>query len=108
MNKVKQFLISLLVIFISFLIIDEGRTIMTIGENIEIHLNHNQNKELEIPHHHNFNRCDVEKWIGLNSFKFLCSSSKLLLFPNYLNKGTEDYTGFVWQPPKSYQEHIFL
>ncbi len=101
MKKVKQILVSLLVIFISFLIIDEGRTIMTIGDNIEIHLNHNHNKELEIPHQHNFKRCDVEKWISLNYFKFSCSSSNLLLFPSYLNKGTEDYTGFVWQPPKS-------
>ena len=56
MDKVKHIIISLLVIFISFLFIDEGKTILLIGDNIQIHLNHDQNNELEIPHQHNFNR----------------------------------------------------
>jgi hypothetical protein len=56
MDKVKFIIISLSVIFISFLIVDEGKTI-TLFDNIQIHLNHNQNNEL-IPHQHKFNPVD--------------------------------------------------
>jgi hypothetical protein len=101
MDKVKHIIMNLLVLFISFLFIDESKTVFLIGDNIQIHLNHDQNKELEIPHQHNFNRYDDEKWINLNSFELSCSSEKLLLFPCYPNKKTVDYTGLVWQPPKS-------
>jgi hypothetical protein len=101
MDKVKHIIISLLVILISFLIIDEGKTIMQIVNNIQFHLNHSQNKELELPHQHNFNRSDDEKLMNSNTFELPSSSVKLLLFSNYFNKWTEDYTGLVWQPPKS-------
>ena len=102
MDKVKHIIINLLVIFISFLFIDDGKTILLIGNNIQIHFNHDQNKELEIPHQHIFNRSDDEKWINLNSFEFSGSSEKFFFPPYYLNKRTEDYTGLVWQPPKSF------
>jgi hypothetical protein len=102
MYKVKRILISLLIIFISFFFIDEGKTVLLICDNIQIQLNHNQNSELEIPHQHNFNRSDDdEKWMNSNSFELSCSSEKFLLFPCYLNKRTEDYAGLIWQPPKS-------
>jgi hypothetical protein len=101
MNKVKYIIISLLVIFISFLIIDEGKTIMLIGNNIQIHLNHNQNNELELPHQHNCYQSDDEKWIDLKSFKLSSSSVILLLFPCYPDRKTEGYKGLIWQPPKS-------
>jgi len=102
MDKFKRILISLLVIFISFFFIDEGKTVLLICNNIQIHLNHDQNSEREIPHQHNLNKSDDdEKWMKSNSFELSCSSEKLLLFPNYLNKRTEDYTGLIWQPPKS-------
>jgi hypothetical protein len=101
MDKVKHFIISLLVIFISFLFIDEGKTILLIRTSSQFHLTHNQSGELEIPHQHNFNRYDDdEKWLNSNSFEFSFSSEMLLLFPYYLHKRTEDYSGLVWQPPK--------
>ena len=101
MDKVRNSLISLFVILISFLLIDEGKTILLITNNIQIHLEHNPNNELEIPHQHNFNKSDDdEKWMNSNSLELLHSSEKLLFFPIYLNKRTEDYTGLVWQPPK--------
>jgi hypothetical protein len=102
MDKVKHIIISLLVLLISFLFIDEGKTIFLIGDNIQIHLNPDQNKELEIPHQHNFNRYnDDEKWMNSNSFELSFSSEKLLFFPDNFKKRMEDYTGLVWQPPKS-------
>jgi len=101
MDNVKHILISLLVVFISFLFIDEGKTILLIGDNIQWHLNHNQKSDLEIPHQHSLNKSDDEKWMKSNSFELSCSSKKLLLFPHFLNKSTEDYTRLIWQPPKS-------
>ena len=102
MDKVRHIIISLLILYISFLLIDEGKAILLIGDNIQIHLNPDQNKELEIPHQHNFNRYnDDEKWMNSNSFELSFSSETLLFFPGYFNKRTEDYTGLVWQPPKS-------
>jgi hypothetical protein len=102
MSQAKHILISLLVFFISFLFVNEGKTILLISNNIQIHLSHNQTNEREIPHQHNFNKTDDdEKWMNSSSFELSCSSEKLLLFPCYLNKSTEDFTGIIWQPPKS-------
>jgi len=102
MDKVKHILISLLVIFISFLFIDEGKTILLICDSLQIHLNHNQARDLEIPHQHNLNKShDDETWMNSNSFELSCSSEMLFLFSNYINKITKDYTGLIWQPPKS-------
>jgi hypothetical protein len=101
MGRVKHIIIRLLVLFISFLFIDEDKTIFFIADNIQIHLNHDQNKELEIPHQHNFNRYDDEKWMNTESFELSYSSENFLLFSFYPDKRTEDYAGLVWQPPKS-------
>ncbi len=102
MDKFKRILISLVVVFISFLFIDGGKTILLIGNNIQIHLNHNQNSDLEIPHQHSLNKShNDETWINSNSFEPSCLSEKFSLFPFYQNKKTEDFTGLIWQPPKS-------
>lgn len=102
MDKVKRILIFLVIVFISLFFIDGGKTILLIGNNIKINLNHNQKYELEIPHQHNLNKYhDDEKLMNSDSFGFTCSFEKLLLFPYYLYKVTEDYSGSVWQPPKS-------
>jgi hypothetical protein len=101
MNKLKNIL-SLLVIIISLLFIDEGKTILLICDNMQIHLNDEQSIELEILHHHNFSRYeDDEKLMNLISFELFSSSEEILLFPCFPNKRTEDYKGLVWQPPKS-------
>jgi hypothetical protein len=102
MDKVKHILISLLVIFISFLFVDEDKTILFICDNLQIHLNQNQKSDLEIPHQHNLNKShDDEIWMNSNPIELSCSSDMLSLFPRYLNKMTEDYTELIWQPPKS-------
>jgi hypothetical protein len=102
MDKVNRILISLPVIIISFLFIYEGNTVLLISNNIQIHLNHNQNGDLEIPHQPNHNKShDDEKWISSNSFELSCSSEKLSVFHFYQNKKTEDYARLIWQPPKS-------
>jgi hypothetical protein len=102
MNKGKRFLISLLVIFISFLFVDEGKTILLFSNSIQVHMNHNKNSELEVPHQHNLNKYDdEEKWMKSNSFELLCSFEKPALFHYYLNLSSAEYALSVWQPPKS-------
>jgi hypothetical protein len=102
MDKVKHIIIFLSIIFISNYFIDGGKTIMLIGTNIQIHLNHGQNSEREIPHQHNLNKYDDEgKWMKSNSFELLCSFGRPALFHYYLNLSPAEYAGSVWQPPKS-------
>jgi hypothetical protein len=102
MYKVKRILIILSVIFISIFFIDGGKTIFVIGSNVQILLHHNQNSALEISHLHNLNKYDNgEKWMRSNSFEFINAFSKHVLFLYCLNVSSEEYTGPVWQPPKS-------
>jgi len=101
MNKFQHILISLIVVFISLLFVDEGKTILLIGNNIQIHLIHNQSGDSEIPHQHNHNKSHVdETWINSNSFELTCSSEKLALFSFYQNRKTKDFTRLIWQPPR--------
>ena len=101
MDRVNHLLIKLLVVFISFFFIDGGKTIMVIGNNVQIHLHHYQNSDLEIPHQHNLNIYDGEKWVKSNSFELLYSSTISVPLFYHLIKSTEDYAESVWQPPKS-------
>ena len=101
MDKIIRIIISLSIIFISFYFIDGGETIKLIGTNIQIHLNHDQNSEREIPQH-NLNKYDDEgKWMKSNSFELLCLFERPVLFHYYLNVKLTEYAGSVWQPPKS-------
>ena len=101
MDKIQHILISLIVVVISFLYVDECKTILLIGNNIQIHLIHNQADDTEIPHQHNHSKPHVdETWINSNSFELPCSSEKLSLFPFYQNRKTTDFTRLIWQPPK--------
>jgi hypothetical protein len=91
-----------LVIYISFLSIDGGKTILVIGNNVQILMHHNQNSDLEIPHQLNLNIYDDDdKWVKSNSFELLYSYSIPVPLLYHLIKSTEDYAGSVWQPPKS-------
>lgn len=102
MDKVKRVLISLVIIFISFLFVDEGKTILLVADSIQIHLNHNQNSDLEIPHQDNHNKLhNDETWMNSNSFELSFSSERLFIFSCYSNIRTEDYSGIIWQPPKT-------
>ncbi len=102
MDNVKHVLISLAVIFISLLFIDEGKTILLVADNIQIHLNHNRVSDLEIPHQHNHNKLhNDETWMTSDSFELSCSSERLFIFSCYGNLKTVDYTSIIWQPPKS-------
>ena len=70
MDKIEHILIRLLVVFILYFFVNEGKTILLIGNNIQVHLIHNQASDFEIPHQHNHNKShDDETWINSNSFE---------------------------------------
>jgi hypothetical protein len=102
MDLIKRFPIYLLFTFISIFLIDGGKGIVLVGNNVQIILNHHQDSDFEIPHQHSFNKYDdSEKLLNSELFDLSCSSNTILLSPYYLIESAEDYTGLVWQPPKS-------
>lgn len=95
-------IIILFLIIISLIVIDEGKDIMLSDDNNQIDLNHNQNRETDIPYQYIFTRNDDDvKWISSNSCDLSCSSGKLLFCSYYSIIRTIDYTGIVWQPPET-------
>jgi hypothetical protein len=102
MDKIKHIIISLSVIFISLVLIDGGKTLMHIGIDIKIFLNQEHKSDLEIPHQHIFNKStEGEKWIKSNAFELYCAFNNLVFFLYNLKINSQDYTGSIWQPPKS-------
>jgi hypothetical protein len=99
-NKVRQIFLTLIISFISSVLIDGGNTIMFIGNNLQIHLNHDHHSDLEIPHQHSYKSADDEKLLTLKSFDLSCSSDKLILSPYNSGLKPRDYSGIIWQPPK--------
>jgi len=101
MDKVIRILISLSVVFISFLFIYEGKTILLTGNKLLIHNNHDQNCDLKIPFQQDLDKSqDEDIWINSNSFELSFSSEMPSLFHFYQNNKTKDFTIFIWQPPK--------
>jgi hypothetical protein len=102
LHKVRQILITLVFLFISSIFVDEGKTILLIGNNLQIHLSIDHHNDREIPHQHNDNKSgDDEKLVSLNLFDLSCFYSEFLkLYCNFDIK-LQDFPGSIWQPPKS-------
>jgi hypothetical protein len=101
MNKVRR-LITLFVILISLIIIDEGKAIMLGSNDIQFHLSQDQTNEIEIPYQYCFNGTDYDiTWIRSNTIEPGCLSGKLIVYSNFSTKMAVDFAGFVWQPPES-------
>jgi hypothetical protein len=102
LNKLRQISVTLIIVVISSIFVDEGMTIMLIGESIQIHLKHAHHNDLELPHQHNhIKHADDEKLV--NTYKpelkspdkqFFTSSADFSILP-------QDFSGLIWQPPKS-------
>lgn len=101
LNRVRQILVVLTFLFISSIVIDEGKTIMLIGEDLHIHLNHNHHSDLQIPHQHNNNKSpDDEKMMSLNNPDLSCPYKKFFISPFIFSLVPQDYSSLIWQPPK--------
>jgi hypothetical protein len=102
MKKRNIFPVRLIILIISLLLVDGGKTFILLGENIHTAISHHHERDLETPLHLGFiNIADDEKWIetGKNEISsHICPFSYFSLPENF---SPQFYPGSVWQPPKS-------
>ena len=99
--KIRKILISLVILFISSVLVDGGRTIMLVSDSTLVHLNHDH-QDLEIPHQHKLNGFPHdEEFLNLNSNTFPCSFKRFFLSTLICDIKNQDYASLIWQPPKS-------
>lgn len=102
LKKVRQILVTLVILFVSSIVVDEGKTIMLIGHDLQIHLTHGHHNDLQIPHQHgNYKFSDDEKIVNINKLDLSCPYKKFLISPSVFSIVPQDYTSLIWQPPKS-------
>jgi hypothetical protein len=100
-GKIRHIIITLAILGISSILVDEGRAIMLIHNTIEIEFNHDH-RDLDIPHQQNFNgSAQDEELLSLNSFTLSHTYKILFLSTHISDTGPQDYAGLIWQPPKS-------
>jgi len=100
MEKGKSLIIKLLIVFISVLSIDGGRSMLLTGSKIQLILSHNHN-EVEVPHQHQFfNLHDDERWIETFKFDFSCLNQCPFKFLFESENPSQEYADSIWQPPK--------
>jgi hypothetical protein len=101
MEKGKRLIFKLLIVFISVVCIDGGRSLSITGSKIQILLNHDQ-REAEGPHQHNlFSFNDDVKWVDTSKIDFLCLSQSPLKFLFNPESPSRDFADSIWQPPRS-------
>jgi len=102
LKKVRHILITLVILFISSIVVDEGKTIMLIGEDLIIHLAHGHHNDLQIPHQHVSNKtADDEKLMSSIGFDLSCPHRNHYISLLIFRIIPQDYTSLIWQPPRS-------
>jgi hypothetical protein len=102
MEKSKRTVIKLIIVLISFLFINGGKSYMLSSNYEQILFTNDLVNDIEIPHQQHFaNFSDEEKW--LETFKFEFSSIPLETAKGLLtlNSSTQEFSDSIWQPPKS-------
>jgi hypothetical protein len=97
----KRFIIRLLVVFISCLSIDGGRSVMFVSNNIQILLCDDHPGDYEIPDTQQQASFGVEdKLLKFFRFDFSCSDDTQILYISTFDPRSQDYSCSIWQPPK--------
>lgn len=100
MEKVKSLIIKLLIVFISVLSIDGGRSLFLTGNKIQVILSHSH-YEVEVPHQHQlFSLHDDDRWVETFKFDFSCLSQTPLKFLSEPENPCQEFTDSIWQPPR--------
>jgi hypothetical protein len=100
MEKGKSLIIKLLIVFISIVSIDSGRSLLLTGSKIQVILSHNHN-EVEVPHQHqllSFN--DDEKWVETIKIDFSFPQQCPVKFLYISKNPSQEFTNSIWQPPR--------
>lgn len=93
--------VTLFFLLISALFVDEGRTVMLIESNMNVHQDNDHHNDIEIPHQHkHIIPSDNEKLLTSDIFDLsgLTNSKSVIPYSNILIPF--DYSTAIWQPPK--------
>jgi hypothetical protein len=102
MDRLKSIIFKLLVILISLLFADGGRSMSLVSDNIKVIMNHEHPADLEVPHQHlTINFSTEEKWIESPRFDFCCINTTPIRFLYLVNPPSGDFSDTIWQPPKT-------
>jgi hypothetical protein len=101
MKKGKQVIIKLLIVLISFFIIDGGRSVYLITNNLQIILASDNLTDLELPHQHNhLDFGEDDKWADSINYNFALLNFTPLIFTFNQDISSRDISDSIWQPPK--------
>jgi hypothetical protein len=101
MNKIKAIIFKLLVLVLSLLFTDGGRSFSGLSENVKYILEHDHSSDIEIPHqHHSVNFTTDEKWIDSAEIDLSCGYNSIVKFSFNFNPPSGDFSDSIWQPPK--------
>jgi hypothetical protein len=101
MEKGRGNIMKFLIVLISVVFIDGGRSFLLLGCNSENLISHNLTNDIEIPHqHHPVIFGNDEKFLESMKFEFSCfknNSIEIFYTEEIVSQGFSDS---IWQPPK--------
>ena len=101
MEKGKKILFKFLIVLVTLICADNGRSFAFAGNGIQVLLSHHHDKNAEEPHQNHFtNLNDDEKWIQADMNKVLNSTITLLPSLFDTENPSQEFSDSVWQPPK--------
>jgi hypothetical protein len=101
MEKGKRALIKLLIVLISVVFIDGGRSFLLVSSNLQNILNHNPANDIEIPHqHHIVNFSTDEKFLESFKIEFSCFKNSSIKINLSQDIASQEFSDSIWQPPK--------
>jgi hypothetical protein len=101
MEKGKKILLKFMIVLVTLICADNGKSFVLAGNSIQILLNHHNDINAEETHHNHFpNLIDFEKWIQTDKPKI--SNSNITMLPSLFDTEcpTGKFSDSVWQPPK--------
>jgi hypothetical protein len=101
MEKGKKILLKFLIVLVTLICADNGRSFVFAGNGIQVLLSHNHDKNSEESHQNHFsNLNDDEKWIQTDNFKIMSDNITLLQSLFDTENPSLKFSDSVWQPPK--------
>jgi hypothetical protein len=98
----KKILFKFLIVLVTIVCADNGRSFILAGNSIEIILNHHIDKTDEESHqNHLSNLNDDERWVQSDKKKFLSSDISDFLSLSDTENPSGKFSASVWQPPKN-------
>jgi len=101
MHRLKTIIFKLLVLILSLLFTDGGRSFSAISGNVKVILEHDRSADFELPHQLNsvyFNT--EEKWVESLKIDLSCGKNSIVKFTSNINPPKGDFSDSIWQPPK--------